>query len=76
MNWKPWNDVVTKPRPKLPDTRPLETRVRELVDAGMDDVDIIEELGADKVTRGDIARVASLAHLDRRNTPPALPPRR
>lgn len=77
MSWKPWNTVVTKKRPQPPDMRPIETRVRELLDAGYDAVEIVEEIGADKVSRGKIAEVATLARLDRRNeVAPHLPPPR
>lgn len=79
MSWEPWNKVVTKAAPKPPpDRRPIETRVRELLDAGLDPFEIVEQLGADVCTPGLVGRVASLAQMDHRNDPPnaAIPPPR
>lgn len=75
MSWEPWNKATTKRAPAPPDRRPVETRIRELLDAGTDYADIVEQLAADKVTYGRVAQVESLAQLDHRNDPPnATPP--
>lgn len=77
MSWEPWNKVTTKARPAPPDRRPIRTRIRELLDQGVDHFEVIEQLGADVCTPGLVAEVDALGQLDRRNElPNVLPPTR